>query len=109
MGLDRILGYPHLRRNLPLRHSLDPAKDEGLAGLEGHRRDRPGQLAQFVPVYRVLLGRGRVVEMLEPFQVVDGVDRNDSRATDVTHDDRARDLEQIGARVTDGVHGLQLG
>jgi hypothetical protein len=47
--------------------------------------------------------------MLQPFQVVDGVDRDDARATDMAHDHRARDLEQIGARMADGVHGLQLG
>lgn len=109
MRFDRILRYAHLRRDLALWQAFDAAKDESLARLGRHRRDRAGELAQFIPIDRMLLGRGRIVGRIEPLEIIDRVDRDDPRAANMASDDRARDLEQIGARIIYGVDGLELG
>ena len=100
--------FPSARRSRAAA-SLRTPQDEGLAGLGRHGRDRAGELAQLVPIDRMLLGRSRILGRIQPFEVVDGVDRHDPRPADMTDDDRSRDLEQIGPRMADGVDGLELG
>lgn len=109
MRFDRILRYAHLRRDLALWQAFDAAEDERFARFGRHRRDRAGKLAQFVAVDRMLLGRSRIVGRTEPLEIVDRVDRHDPGAPDMPRDHRARDLEEIGARIIDRVDALELG
>ncbi|AHE53588.1 hypothetical protein A7Q26_04970 [Sphingobium sp. TCM1] len=103
MFFDRILGDSHLSSYFTLRKAFDTPQDEGFTRFEWHRRDRYRQPSQLVAADSALFWRWSIVGIVEPLQIVDGLDRHDLRAPDVTYDQRAGNLEQIGLGKADRI------
>lgn len=106
---DRAFRQSHLMRNLALGMTVYPAKDEGLARLAGHGGDRFSQSPQLVTIYERLFKRSRPIDRIEPVHFLDRLDRYHLGSSNVAHDDRMGDLENVGAGVLYVAHVFARG
>lgn len=88
---------------------MDAPEHEGGPGLARHGRYGVGDVAQGVAVDQGLLGRGRVVALLQLIQILHHLDRDDPGAADVPDHQGAGDPEEVGAGMGDVVHRLARG